>query len=321
MTIEALRKYLRVAFDGANDGGAGGLAGAIDPAAGDPAAGAGDAGDPAAGDPSGGDAGAGDPPAGGGAAARKQPSPIIAELAQQRARRREAEQRNSELEARAVRAEREAADARAIAERLAKGQGGDGGAGAMKTTARQPDEPTNDEAAVNQRAQMIIFRRDVDQMRARAFSTFGQAEFNQTISSLAALGADTVVFVRDVLDVDSDNAHVLFHELAQDEARTLRLVNMTPTQRIAELTRMSIAQQNKGKGGDAGDDKGGDKGDAGKGAAPAPKPGSGISRAPRPAPAITPAGGGKDLPRFADKKSDAEFDKDFDDWGKRRSRR
>jgi hypothetical protein len=307
MITEELRKYLRVAFDGANDGGA--AAALAEPAAGE---GDGAAGDPgAAADANVGDAAAADAAAGDAAAAtpaKKQPSPIIAELSQQRARRREAEERAQKSEERAAKAEREAAEANALADRLAKGQAGDA------PPLRQPVAVTVPAAAdVNLQAERIVFERDINTLKSRAFATFGEADFNASIASLAAVGAADDDFVKTVMDVDPENAHVILHELAQDDARALGIAKMNPIQRIKELTKMSIAQQAKATK---------EPGDKGVEPNPAPgKPAARISAAPRPAPAIAASSSGKDLPRFADKKSDAEFDKDFDDWGKRRSRR
>ena len=224
---------------------------------------------------------------------RKPADPLISEITKLRARTRE---QDAALEA----ARREAADARALAERLAKGEGGDG----TVKPAPQPSQSL-DEAEIDRRADYKLFLREVADMRSQGEAAFGKDEFGATIQSLTAYGADNDAFIRDVMAVDRTGAHALLRDIADDPARAIGLVNMTPTQRIAELTRMSIASKTK--------------------AAPettAPKPATkAISAAPKPAPAISAST--SNVPDWrSDKASDAEFTRGFEEMLKnRRARR
>lgn len=223
---------------------------------------------------------------------RKKASPLIAELTAQRARRREAEER-------AATAERKAADAQALLDRLTSRKEGE------PAPAPTPTPQAPDDAEVDRRAEYKLFLRDVEGLRSRGMAEFGADTFADTIKSLAAYGADNDGFVRAVMEVDRENAHKLLQEISQDEVRAIGLVNMTNTQRIAELTRMSIARQTK-------------TAEPTKGAEPKPAASSAISRAPRPAPAIS-ASTSSESPRWSDKRSDKEFDKDFADWANKRT--
>ena len=224
---------------------------------------------------------------------RKPADPLISEITKLRARTRE---QDAALEA----ARREAADARALADRLAKGDNGDGTAKPTPTPSQ-----TLDEAEIDRRAEYKLFLREVADMRQQGEAAFGKDEFGSTIQSLTAYGADNDAFIRDVMAVDRSGAHTLLREIADDPARAIGLVNMTPTQRIAELTRMSIASKTKP-------------------AAPVTdaKPAQrAISSAPKPAPAISSTtSAAKDW--RSDKATDAEFTAGFNQMMKeRRARR
>jgi hypothetical protein len=239
--------------------------------------------------------------------APKQKNPLLDELTQQRARRREEAEGRIKAEERAARAEREAADAKAMVERLVKANGGDLPPPAPPAADRTPPAPPAD---LNAAVQMEVLKRDIASMRDKGFEAFGNAGFTETINKLVALGADSFDFVGSVLEAEPDAGHELLHELAQDEDKVLRLVKMSPTRRIAELTRMSVARQTAAKTADAKEP-----------AAPAPKaPAAKVSQAPKPAPAIS-SSTATSLPRWSDKKSEKEIDADFDDWAKRRSAR
>ena len=223
---------------------------------------------------------------------RKPADPLISEITKLRARTRE---QDAALEA----ARREAADARALADRLAKGDNGDGTGKPVPTPSQSLDD-----AEIDRRAEYKLFLREVADMRQQGEAAFGKDEFGSTIQSLTAYGADNDGFIRDVMAVDRTGAHALLREIADDPARAIGLVNMTPTQRIAELTRMSIASKTK--------------------AAPVvdPKPTTrAISSAPKPAPAISSTTSATKDWR-SDKATDAEFTAGFNEMLKnRRARR
>jgi hypothetical protein len=209
-----------------------------------------------------------------------------------------------ELEGELERARREASEARALAERLAAGKE------PPQTPTQRPqvEAAPTDEAEVDRRAEYKLFVRDVNDIRAKGVDQFG-AQFGETIRALAAVGADDDAFVSQVMAVDKANAHVLLNELAQDLERTVNLVGMDPTRRIAELTRMSMATKAKA------DDK----------TAPAapgePKaPPKIVSKAPPPPPPVTPSAS-KEVDWRSDAASDEEFNRGFEEMMKRRSAR
>lgn len=232
--------------------------------------------------------------------APKQKNPLLDELTQQRARRRESDER-------AAKAERELADAKVMLERLAKPKEGDTTSPAPPAADRTPPPPPADLYAA---VQMEVLKRDIASMRDKGFQAFGNAGFTETINKLVALGADSFDFVGSVLEAEPDASHELLHELAQDEDKVLRLVKMSPTRRIAELTRMSVARQTAAKTADAKEP-----------AAPAPKaPAAKVSQAPKPAPAIS-SSTSTSLPPWSDKKSEKEIDVDFENFAKKRAAR
>jgi len=136
--------------------------------------------------------------------------------------------KSREQEAEIARLSREANDAKALAERLANGNN------------QPPAPPTSDDADVDRRADFKLFLRDVETMRGDGLRDFGPA-FNDTIRILNAVGADDNSFVSQVMAVDRANAHKLLTEIAKEPERAIALVQMDPTRRIAELTRISMA--------------------------------------------------------------------------------
>ncbi len=225
--------------------------------------------------------------------AKKPQDPLISEITKLRALNRE---REAALEA----ARKEAADAKALAERLAKGEGGEEG----KKAAYAPPQSLDD-AEIERKVDYKLFLREVADMRQQGVAAFGEAEFGGVIQSLTAYGADNDEFIKAVMAVDRPNAHELLRSIAEDPARAIGLVNMTPTQRIAELTRMSIASKSKPE--PRGDDK--------------PASQRVVSNAPKPAPAIS-SSAKNTVDWRSDKASDAEFDAGFwATWEKRRARR
>ena len=202
--------------------------------------------------------------------------------------------KNREIEDRAARAERERDEARSLAERLSAPKQPDG-TPAPQTQQRTP-APQGD-ADVERRAEYLVFTRDVSSMRDKGIKEFGPA-FLDTIKALGAVGADDDNFVSQVMAVDTDKAHVLLNDLAQDLEKTASLVTMDPTRRIAELTRMAIAAQ----------------------AAPKvetpvtptepAKPAKVVSKAPAPAPVVTPSAS-KEIDGYSDEASDDQFTAQF----------
>lgn len=224
----------------------------------------------------------------------KKPDPLISEITRLRAKLRDTETESE-------RHRREATDAKALAERLSKGEGGGDVPKPVTEAVR-----TLDDAEIDRRADYKLFLREVADMRQSGEASFGKPDFDGVIQSLTAYGADNDEFIRHVMAVDRANAHAMLKDIAEDPARAIGLVNMNPTQRLAELTRMSIAAKTK--------------------TTPAPTQERtaaprAVSNAPRPAPALSSSTSASADWR-ADKATDAEFSKGFDDhWAKRAIRR
>ena len=226
----------------------------------------------------------------------KKHDPVVDAFARERGRRRE-------LEAALQTAQREAQAAKELAQRLSRGEKHG------RPARRLYDDPQRQQqqldAEINRRAAFQVFLRDVAQVRSRGVREFGE-DFNASIARLKEYGADDNDFVHQVITVDPDNAHAVLHSLAQDPGKAYSLVEMSPVQRIAEITRMSINHQKTPAKTEE------------KATAPAAKT---VSAAPRPAPAISTTTK-QDIVWYSDKASDKEYDKGFFEMLKnRRARR
>jgi hypothetical protein len=223
--------------------------------------------------------------------ARRVNDPLISTITGLRAK-------NRELETRAEIAEREASEAKALADRLARS-----GQNPVAPVVTAPPRISDDEE-VDRRANYKLFVRDVNQVQSRGMEKYG-TQFVETIKALEAVGANSDVFVSEVMAVDRANAHVLLNTLAQDLERTVSLVNMDPTSRIAALTRMAMAP--------AADADANSK-------QPTTPPAPRVSRAPAPPPPVEPSST-KIKDWRSDEASDEEFDAGFTEMMKRKSAR
>jgi hypothetical protein len=236
--------------------------------------------------------------------------PFIDTITGLRAKTREIETENARLR-------QEAADARALAERLAKQNGGTAPAPVTTPAPAIAPAPFSDDADVDRRADYKLFLRDVNAMRSSGFQQFGPS-FGENIKALDAVGAADDAFVSQVLAVDPANAHVLLHTLATDLEKTVSLVGMDPARRIAELTRLAMAATAP-------------KTDATTttvappappaAAGKAPPAKSAVSRAPAPPPPVEP-NTSKTIDWRSDEASDEEFTRGFNEtMAKRVARR
>ena len=196
-------------------------------------------------------------------------------------------------------AERRAADAEALAERLRAGNDQP-----QRQEPQQRAPETDRQAEINRAASAQRLAEDSMEVRNRGISEYG-ASFVESLGILQAVGAVTDDFVADVLAVDKSNAHKIFDQIAKDPERAATLAAMSSRQRIAELTRMSVAST------------------APK-VEPAPTtattPSKTVSKAPAPAPRIEPAAS-QIVDWRSDKASDAEFDAGFNEMMKKRTAR
>jgi hypothetical protein len=172
------------------------------------------------------------------------------------------------------------------------------------TRAPAPADPQF-QTAVQQEAARQRFNDDVQLVSESGLKTYG-AKWTEAITALNAYGANSEEFVSNVMDVDKSKTHDIMFQIAQDGELAVRLTKMAPTRRIAEITRMVMAQTAAADPKPAVDAKPAD-----------PKPAAALSRAPAPKPAIAPHAPAPDIdPRTPD--GDAKMDdKEWEAWYKK----
>ena len=210
--------------------------------------------------------------------------------------------RARENEERAAAAEKRAQDAEALAARLRVAAGGEGHAAATFAAAPMAESEAQRRAAIQQEAQTQRFFEDTLEVRHRGEAAYG-AKFTEVLNILGALGATTNDFIADVLAIDKSNAHAMLEKLSKDPEKAASLTGMTSRQRIAELTRMSLATEKPAV--------------AEAAATPAPKT---TSKAPAPPPVVQPSAS-KTVNWRTDEASDEEFDAGFKEMMAKRSAR
>ena len=211
---------------------------------------------------------------------------------------------NAERE-RAAAAERRAAEAEALAQRLAATKPPEG----QQSPPVPPVNETQRQAEIQAAARQQRFYEDTVEVRQKGIAQFG-AGFNDTLNILNSLGvASDNEFIADVLAVDKYKAHEILASLAKDPEKAVDLTKLNSRQRIAELTRMTMTQAAT----------------SGAPAAPAPAPTAPAapkttSKAPAPAPAVTPSTTTvKDWRQ--DDSTEEEFNRGFEEMMERRNAR
>lgn len=231
--------------------------------------------------------------------AKEPPAWAMKRISEESARAREAVER-------AVAAERRATEAEALAQRLQARPAGDGAQPAPQPQQQAPADPNARQAEVQAEAARQRFYEDTVDVRNRGIRQFGAA-FTETLSILGALGATTDDFIQDVLAVDKAGAHATLKQIAADPEKAVALTQMTSRQRIAELTRMTMAEGAKPEP-----------------AAAEPKPpalaAKGVSKAPAPPPVIQPSTT-KAVHGYSDEATDEQFTARFQEVMKRGSAR
>lgn len=225
------------------------------------------------------------------------PDPLISTITGLRAK-------NRELESRAERSERQAAEATALAERLARR---DDPATPPRAEPVAPSQPQFEQAVRTEAQRQRIAEDSVSILNA-GNSTF--RDFAESRNILTALGAfETDDFVSDLVAVDKSSAHLLIDKLAKDPERAAAVVGMDSRRRIAELTRMAMTAPAAAEA-------------PTPGGAPPPKPAiparTAVSRAPAPAPAVTPSTH-KEIDGYSDDATDDQFTEKFNRRMKERS--
>lgn len=164
----------------------------------------------------------------------------------------------------------------------------------------KPVEPVRpaglDQNAVQEEAERLLFRRDVENVSTAGGVAYG-AKWVEAINLLNQAGANTDQFVKNVMDIDQAKAHEIMFQIAQDGERAVALARMTSTKRIAEITRMVMAQ-----------------------AAPDAKPAAAapaLSRAPAPKPAMAPHAPAPDVNPITPEGDAKMNDKQWNEWFQR----
>lgn len=192
-------------------------------------------------------------------------------------------------------AQREAAEYKALLERLQAKPDADGTVRPAATTAPRPQGFT--QADVHAEAQALVFHQDTTAVMNAGLADF--ADFKNALGVLNAVGAtdDTVVY--DLLGVDKANAHKILHYLAQDEniETAASIASMDSRGRIAALTRIS--------------DKMTAKPAAQAAEIPAKVSGKAISKAPPPKPLLDGVSGPGEGEEFSDEVSDEQWSKNW----------
>ncbi|HLH92077.1 MAG TPA: hypothetical protein VKX28_26895 [Xanthobacteraceae bacterium] len=120
-------------------------------------------------------------------------------------------------------------------------------------------------------------------------------DFNETLNVLTAIGLTRDDVVADLIAVDKANAHAILDKLAKDQDKAAAIAAMSPARRIAEFTRMSMAETEK----------------PAPQPAPAPKPAA-PSKAPPPPPKLAPVAERPEGEDFSDDRSDEEWSAAWD---------
>jgi len=183
-----------------------------------------------------------------------------------------------QAQARADAAERRAAEAEALATRLQA----NGDAAKPVADGQQPRATQDNDAAVLAKAEQLRFFEDTVEVKNRGLSEYGAA-FTDTLNVLNAVGAASNDFVADVMAVNKAEAHKIFKQIADNPEKAVMLASMSSRQRIAELTRMTIAAQTKEP-----DPAAAEAAKAAAAAAATGVPAARVSKAPAPAPRIDP---------------------------------
>lgn len=218
--------------------------------------------------------------------------------------------KNRDLEAEIERLRREAADARALAERLSSQPNDPATPPAPRATPATP--AANDDADVDRRAAAIVLNRDLRNVSESGVRAYGK-NWDNAVNALDAYGVNTPDFLSSVMEISSapgmKSTHEIMFDIAQDGEKAVALAAMTPARRISEITRMAMAASATATTTETPAPVVPPK--------PAPKT---VSKAPPPAPAVTPSAS-KVVDWRQDESSDAEFDRGFTEMMEQRAKR
>jgi hypothetical protein len=177
---------------------------------------------------------------------------------------------------------------RSLKEMLSRIQRGDNKDGQPAPVTSREQSAPDFEAAVQREAQARSIRQSRDDIIRNGYTEFGQQKFDEAANVLAAFNLVGDDFISDALAVDRAGAHKLLAKIAAEPEKASRLAAMDSKSRIAEMTRMSFADNQEQK--------------------PSSQPTRQVSKAPPPKPPINPVGTPGDPNDLMDESiSDEEF--------------
>jgi hypothetical protein len=196
---------------------------------------------------------------------------------------------------------RELAEAKALSERLQRGEKTLVEHAPPQSQPWQPPKPTED---VERAAAQLVVNRDIQNVNEQGMRDYG-SQWNDTVNALSAFGVNNPEFIVDVIEIDRANAARIMHDIAQDGERAVALANMSKARRIAEIARMTTSTEPA-------------RGPDGKFAPQKEQPKQ-VSKAPAPPPPVSPSAT-KDVDWRADDATDEQFSRGFDEMMERRSK-
>jgi hypothetical protein len=213
--------------------------------------------------------------------------------------------KNRELESALDEHRRQLAEARGLLERFQRAPNG-ADPNASPAPAPRPTEQGYSQQDIDRRAAELNFQRDASAVSEAGNRAYGQ-RWADSINILGSFNLNTADFISAVMDVAGrDKTHEIVNEIAQNPETAATLASMTPTRRIAELTRMAERMTTKAA-----------TPATSVPVAPAAAPAKNVSKAPPPAPSVT-ANAGQVVDWRSDKASDEDFSKG---WNERYLRR
>lgn len=146
--------------------------------------------------------------------------------------------RTRQAEERAAAAERKARLAEEVASRVQQGTD------TPSPSARPAQDVDIDfDARVNSAADLKVWNQNANAIYQKGAKVFGGDSFRQSANAVSAIVGDEMfpAVVNAILELDSDNAHLVLREMASDVDRLADWKDMSPTRKIVELNRIAMA--------------------------------------------------------------------------------
>ncbi len=163
-------------------------------------------------------------------------------------------------------------EANALIERLQRGdKSGDKPPEPQQWQPRTVPPTQQPSEEVERAAVQVVINRDIANVNQKGMSEYG-SRWNDTVNALSAFGVNTPDFIVDVIDIAGPDAAKMMYDIAQDGERAVALANMSKTRRISEITRMTMTEPARAPDGKF-----------------QKEPPKQVSKAPAPAPAVSPS--------------------------------